>query len=210
MKKTLIAIAAVVAISLTGSASLSAQSGLGGLLKNITGNSTVKNVIESVTGISLNASIVGNWDFKGSAIALSGEDVTANLAATAAASTLAGQIDPYLAKVGITPGAFKIGFAADSSFAIAYGDKIYSGTYTINGSDITMSFAKGIKLPKISGTASVTSDNLQILFKANSLLKFLKKLTAATSGSNQTIATINTVIKNYSGMKLGFDLTKIK
>jgi len=210
MKKSLIAIAAVVMVSIAGSATVSAQSGLGGLLKNITGNSTVKNVLESVTGVSLNASIVGNWDFKGSAIALSGEDVTANLAATAASSTIAGQIDPYLEKIGVKPGAFQMVFAADSSCAVVYNGKVYSGTYTINGSDIKLVFAKGVKLPKISGTASVTSDNLQILFKANTVLKFLKKLTAMSSGSNQTIATINSLIKNYSGMKLGFDLAKIQ
>lgn len=207
MKKYLIAIAA---LALFATAPLSAQSGLGSLLKNITGNETVKNVLENVTGISLNASIIGNWDFKGSAIALTSEDVTANVAAAAASNTLAAQIDPYLEKIGIKAGAFKMAFAADSSFAVAYGDKIYSGTYTINGSDITMTFAKGVKLPKISGTASVTNDGMKILFKANSLLKFLKKLTAATAGSNQTIATINSLIKNYSGMKLGFDMAKIK
>ncbi len=207
MKKHLIAIAA---LALFATAPLSAQSGLGSLLKNITGNETVKNVLENVTGISLNASIIGNWDFKGSAIALTSEDVTANVAAAAASNTLAAQIDPYLEKIGIKAGAFKMAFAADSSFAVAYGDKIYSGTYTINGSDITMTFAKGVKLPKISGTASVTNDGMKILFKANSLLKFLKKLTAATAGSNQTIATINSLIKNYSGMKLGFDMAKIK
>lgn len=209
MKKSLIAIAAVVMVSLAGSATVSAQSGLGGLLKNITGNSTVKNVLESVTGISLNASIVGNWDFKGSAIALTSEDMTANLAASAASNTVAAQIDPYLEKIGIKPGAFKMVFAADSSFAVVYNEKVYSGTYTINGNDINLVFAKGVKLPKISGTASVTNDDLKILFKANSLLKFLKKLTALSS-SNQTIAAINTVIKNYSGMKLGFDMGKIQ
>lgn len=207
MKKHLIAIAA---IALFATAPLSAQSGLGSLLKNITGNETVKNVLENVTGISLNSSIIGNWDFKGSAIALTSEDVTANVAAAAASNTLASQIDPYLEKIGIKAGAFKMAFAADSSFAVAYGEKIYSGTYSINGSDITMTFAKGVKLPKISGTASVTNDGLKILFKANSLLKFLKKLTSATAGSNQTIATINSLIKNYSGMKLGFNMAKIK
>ena len=207
LKKYFIAFAA---LALLASAPLSAQSGLGSLLKNITGNETVKNVIESVTGISLNTSIVGNWDFKGSAISLSGDDVTANVAAAAASSTLAGQIDPYLEKIGIKAGAFQMGFAADSSFALVYGEKLFTGTYTINGSDITLVFAKGVKLPKISGTASVTSDNLKILFKANSLLKLLKKLTAATAGSNQTIATVNSLIKNYSGMKLGFDMVKIK
>ncbi len=207
MKKHLIALAA---LALLASAPLSAQSGLGGLLKNLTNNETVKNVLESVTGISLNTSIVGNWDFKGSAIALSGEDITANVAAAAASNTLAAQVDPYLEKIGVKSGAFQLGFAADSSFALVYGEKLYSGTYTIKGSDITMTFAKGVKLPKISGTASVTSDNLKILFKANSVLKLLKKLTAATAGSNQTIATVNTLIKNYSGMQLGFDMVKIK
>ena len=207
MKKHLIAFAA---LALLASAPLSAQSGLGSLLKNLTNNETVKNVLESVTGISLNTSIVGNWDFKGSAVSLSGEDVTANVAAAAAASTLASQVDPYLEKIGIKSGAFQMGFAADSSFALVYGEKVYSGTYTINGSDITLTFAKGVKLPKISGTASVTSDDLKILFKANSVLKLLKKLTAASAGSNQTIATVNTLIKNYSGMQLGFDLVKIQ
>lgn len=207
MKKHLIAIAA---LALFATAPLSAQSGLGSLLKNITGNETVKNVLENVTGISLNASIVGTWDFNGSAIALTSEETAANLAATAAASTLAQQIDPYLAKIGIVPGAFQMVFNADETMAVIYGGKEYAGTYTIKGNDISIVFAKGAKLPKISGNASVTDKDLKILFKANSLLKFVKKLTATVAGSNQTVATINSLLKNYSGMKLGFDMTKIK
>ena len=52
----------------------------------------------------------------------------------------------------------------------------------------------------------VNVDNINILFKADSLLELLKSI--SNSSSNTTIAAIGAVVKSYDGMNIGFECKK--
>ena len=185
----------------------SAQS-LGDLLKKVTGNETVKNVVESVTGTTIPVDIKGTWTYSGTAVKLESDDILKSTAASLAASQIEDKLDQYVAKVGIKAGTFSFTFKEDNSFTATVMSKNFNGTYSISEDYKTMSlqFGKTISLKPFTADVSATSSQLDLLFQADKLLELLGKLTA--SSSNSTLKTVGTLVNQYDGMKLGLELKK--
>ena len=93
------------------------------LLKKATGSSLVQDVVESVTGVSLQADIKGTWDYSGVAVKLVSEDLLKNAAAGVAAGQIEDKLDGYVQKVGIKPGAFGFIFSEDNTFTTTFKGK---------------------------------------------------------------------------------------
>ena len=185
----------------------SAQS-LGDLLKKVTGNETVKNVVESVTGTTIPVDIKGTWTYSGTAVKLESDDILKSTAASLAASQIEDKLDQYVAKVGIKAGTFSFTFKEDNSFTATVMSKNFNGTYTLSEDYKTLSlqFGKTIGLKPFTADVSATSSQLDLLFQADKLLELLGKLTASTS--NSTLKTVGTLVNQYDGMKLGLELKK--
>ena len=185
----------------------SAQS-LGDLLKKVTGNETVKNVVESVTGTTIPVDIKGTWTYSGTAVKLESDDILKSTAASLAASQIEDKLDQYVAKVGIKAGTFSFTFKEDNSFTATVMSKNFNGTYTLSEDYKTLSlqFGKTIGLKPFTAAISATSTQLDLLFQADKLLELLGKLTA--SSSNSTLKTVGTLVNQYDGMKLGLELKK--
>ena len=185
----------------------SAQS-LGDLLKKVTGNETVKNVVESVTGTTIPVDIKGTWTYSGTAVKLESDDILKSTAASLAASQIEDKLDQYVAKVGIKAGTFSFTFKEDNSFTATFMSKNFNGTYTLSEDYKTLSlqFGKTIGLKPFTADVSATSSQLDLLFQADKLLELLGKLTA--SSSNSTLKTVGTLVNQYDGMKLGLELKK--
>jgi hypothetical protein len=185
----------------------SAQS-LGDLLKKVTGNETVKNVVESVTGTTIPVDIKGTWTYSGTAVKLESDDILKSTAASLAASQIEDKLDQYVAKVGIKAGTFSFTFKEDNSFTATVMSKNFNGTYTLSEDYKTLSlqFGKTIGLKPFTAAVSATSSQLDLLFQADKLLELLGKLTA--SSSNSTLKTIGSIANQYDGMKLGLELKK--
>ena len=186
----------------------SAQS-LGDLLKKVTGNETVKNVVESVTGTTIPVDIKGTWTYSGTAVKLESDDILKSTAAASlAASQIEDKLDQYVAKVGIKAGTFSFTFKEDNSFTATVKGKSFNGTYTLSEDYKTLSlqFGKTIGLKPFTADVSATSSQLDLLFQADKLLELLGKLTA--SSSNSTLKTVGTLVNQYDGMKLGLELKK--
>ena len=185
----------------------SAQS-LGDLLKKVTGNETVKNVVESVTGTTIPVDIKGTWTYSGTAVKLESDDILKSTAASLAASQIEDKLDQYVETVGIKAGTFSFTFKEDKTFTATVKGKSFNGTYSISEDYKTMSlkFGKTIGLKPFTAAISATSTQLDLLFQADKLLELLGKLTA--SSSNSTLKTVGTLVNQYDGMKLGLELKK--
>ena len=206
MKRTISIILMAGALCLAGQTA-SAQS-LGDILKKVTGNETVKNVVETVTGTTLPVDVKGTWTYSGTAVKFESEDLLKSTAASLAASQVEDKLDSYVAKVGIKAGTFSFTFNEDKTFSATVKGKSFNGTYTISEDYKTMSlqFGKTIGLKPFTATISATSGQLDLLFQADKLLELLGKLTSTSS--NSTLKTIGSLVNQYDGMMLGLELKK--
>ena len=180
------------------------------LLKKAAGSSAVQEVVESVTGISLQADIKGTWDYSGVAVKLVSEDLLKSAAAGVAAGQVEDKLDGYVQKIGIKPGAFGFTFSEDNTFTTTFKGKNIPGTYTLDEQAKTLtltygktSFMKGFTM---TATVNITSSQLDLMFNADKLLDFIGKVSATSK--NATLSAISAVAEQYDGMKLGFELTK--
>lgn len=206
MKRTISIILMAGALCLAGQTA-SAQS-LGDILKKVTGNETVKNVVETVTGTTLPVDVKGTWTYSGTAVKFESEDLLKSTAASLAASQVEDKLDSYVAKVGIKAGTFSFTFNEDKTFSATVKGKSFNGTYTVSEDYKTMSlqFGKTIGLKPFTATISATSGQLDLLFQADKLLELLGKLTSTSS--NSTLKTIGSLVNQYDGMMLGLELKK--
>lgn len=185
----------------------SAQS-LTDLLKKVTTNETVKNVVENVTGTVIPVDIKGTWTYSGTAVKFESDDLLKSTAASLAATQVEEKLDSYVAKVGIKAGTFSFTFNEDNSFTATVKGKNFSGTYTLSEDYKTISliFGTKISLKPFTASLSATSTQIDLLFEADRLLELLGKLTA--SSSNSTLKTIGTLVNQYDGMQIGLELQK--
>ena len=185
----------------------SAQS-LGDILKKVTGNETVKNVVETVTGTTLPVDVKGTWTYSGTAVKFESDDLLKSTAASLAASQVEDKLDSYAANIGIKAGTFSFTFNEDKTFSATVKGKSFNGTYTVSEDykTISLQFGKAIGLKPFTATISATSGQLDLLFQADKLLELLGKLTS-TSG-NSTLKTIGSLVNQYDGMMLGLELKK--
>lgn len=150
------------------------------LLKKATGSSLVQDVVESVTGVSLQADIKGTWDYSGVAVKLVSEDLLKNAAAGVAAGQIEDKLDGYVQKVGIKPGAFGFIFSEDNTFTTTFKGKNIPGTYTLDEQTktLTLTYGKTSFMKGFTMTASVniTSSQLDLMFNADKLLDFIGKV----------------------------------
>ena len=179
------------------------------ILNKVTGNSTVTDIVESVTGMSITPKdIKGSWNYSGSAIKLESEDILKSASAAVAVGQVEKKIDEYLTKVGVKPGLFSFTFNEDQTFCTTYKGKDFNGTYTLSedGKTLTLTYGKILNSHAINANVNIGTESIELLFKADKLLELIGKLTASTS--NTTLKTIGTLAGQYEGMKIGLELQK--
>lgn len=203
MKKIIVILSALV---LCASAA-NAQSWLDSFLKVAT-----EKVGDVITGTSVASSafdIKGSWKYQGVAIGASSDNVLASLAASTSTSSIEKKCDELLAKAGIKPGAATLKFNDDGSFTLNAGKINLPGTWTKEGSKLTINFAKLFTF-KLVGTIKTTSDGCQLLFDADKFLSFIQKVLDAVNkvANSSTLTYVQQAIANVNGLKLGFKLAK--
>lgn len=202
MKKVFVILSALV---LTATAA-SAQSWLDSFLKVAT-----EKVGDVITGTSSASSfdIKGSWKYQGVAISASSENVLTSLATSAGASTIEKKCDDLLAKAGIKAGAATLNFKEDGSFTLNAGKINLPGTWTKEGSKLTINFAKLFTF-KLVGTIKTNASGCQILFDADKFVGFISKVLEVVNKvtNNSTLASVQQMLANANGVQLGFKLAK--
>lgn len=211
MKKHLIK-AAIMCLTLIGSTNVKAQSLqdiLGGIAGATTSKSGGSDLISGLTSIfssknNANAkNIVGTWEYTEPAILLTSDNMLTNIAAKAASEKLESQIQTYLTKYGIKPGAMSITFTEDGKFSEKLGKKTTNGTWQIKDGKLIITYGT---IKPVSITTQIEGKNLLITTGANQLLNMMK--TFGANSTNTTISSITKLMKTVNGMQCGLTFVK--
>ena len=213
-----LAITAITAIAIISEAGAAGQS-LKDLLnkgKDIVSNENVQDIVGSVTeslGIDLTPDdIKGTWDYSGTAVKFTSDNMLASAASTLASSQVESKLNEYLQKIGLKEGTFSYTFNADSTFTNIFLKQTLKGTYSIvkgNGGDtLQLKYGKSEKLDflTLNTTVDIGTDKTEFLFNADKLLDFIGKI--SSSSNNSTLKSLTALTSNYDGLKIGFQVKK--
>lgn len=195
---------------------------LGSLLGTLAGNNTTSTtddgtaltsggVVSGLLGSILNAfttvdknTIVGTWNFKGSAFVFESENALADLGSDAIATQVEAKVDQYLAKYNIKEGACAITFNQDGTYTFTAGERYVEGTYELNTETKELSMTFGM----FKTTAFLVYDagTINLVYQSDGLLNTMKAI--GSKGSNSTFALLSTLLNQYDGMRIGMAFTK--
>lgn len=85
-----------------------------------------------------------------------------------------------------------------------------SGTYSYNADtkELTMKTKLGIKFTAIVSQQVLSSNKMSLLFKADKLMSLAQTIGGALGNSNSTISAATSLLNQYEGLQLGFELEK--
>ena len=203
MKKIIVIISALV-LSATAA---NAQDWLKDFLKVAT--EKVGDVVTGTTAVSSAVDIKGTWKYQGVAVGASSDNVLTSLAASAGTGTIEKKCDELLAKAGIKAGSATLKFNDDGSFTLNAGKINIPGTWTKEGTKLTINFAKLFTF-KLVGTVKTTTSGCNILFEADKFVQFIQKVLEVVNkvANNSTISGIQQTLSSVKGVQLGFKLAK--
>ncbi len=208
MKKffSVLALAAVVAVS------ANAQSNLGGILGNL-GN--LGNVLTNAAGAIYSGpvSLNGTYSYNGIAVSVTSSEggIISNLAGSAVTSGIESKADEYLAKIGVKPGAMTWTFNnTDNTFTLNVAGISIPGKYKVGDGEktVTLTFGKSFQFLDMPGTLESTMSGARMTFTSAKAMAFFKKLAGALSQSSSQLSSIAKLADGYDNYRIGFKLSK--
>lgn len=173
-------------------------------LEKVINKETIEKVVSEATGKNT-ASMVGTWQFTGSAIELTSDQLLNKASGDVAASLAEKKLDEQLGKFGITAGKLAFTFQADSTFQAKINNRNVDGTYSCHPEtrEVDLKFNK---LLNMHAKITCTSTQMEMLFNSDKLLRLINFL--SSKSQNTTLKSISSLADNYDGMMLGFSLKK--
>lgn len=168
-------------------------------------NSTISSIANIISSklVPTSSQIVGTWTYQKPAVMFTSSNALKGAIGSLGSASVENKLQTYLSKVGISKGKMAMTFESDKTFSVTRsGKKIASGTYTIAGNDVTLTF-KGKKNP-CKVTPQLDNGSLVIVMDATKLKTFMENI-----GSNVSqLASIVSLLKQADGMKIGVRMSK--
>ena len=229
MKKTIFSLFLMLAVVSTASAQ-SWKNLLGKVASEVadevssTGaGSAVTNVLGALLGNSLTLSeeaLEGTWNYEGVACILESENALSNIGGSVVTATLESKLDEKLSAMGIAKGNCSFTFVKGGTCVINVKGYDLQGKYELDAEEKVIVFTFIYDTLPIKTYVAYEIQNMNIVFKADRLLSFIKNVASyfsnrASSGQQgqfqaimQTVGTIGVLLENYDGMMLGAKLAK--
>ncbi len=190
---------------LTVSTAVSAQD-----WKSVLGG-VVNKVEETVSKVNESVSMVGTWKYTAPDCKFESDDLLSKAGGEVAAKKVEEQMSNYLSKLGFNENTVYV-FNADSTYTSTVAGRTVNGTYSYNKDtkEVTLKTKIGLKMTAQISTSVLNSGKMSLLFKADKLMSLAQAVTGAVAGksSNATVSTLNTVLSQYDGLLLGFEMQK--
>lgn len=187
-------------------------------------SSAVTNILGTILGNSLtlsNEAIEGTWSYEGVACVLESEDALSNIGGAVVTESLEAKLNEKLEKVGISKGNCSFTFVNDGTCIINVKGHDLKGKYELDAAEKVIVFTFVYDTLPLKTYVSYEVKNLNVVFKADRLLAFIKNVASYFSNSAtgdqkgqlqsimQTIGAAGTLLQNYDGLMLGAKLTRV-
>jgi len=150
--------------------------------------------------------IVGTWSYSKPAVVFESANLLKKAGGSIISSAVESKVAAQLAQYGIKAGSMIFTFTADKKFTCKVGTHVINGTYGVSGANIVFNY---LDVKTLIVNIKHSGNKMQLSFTADKLLTFLQGLNTV-NGANQTLNTITSIMKSYSGMQLGLQFTKKK
>lgn len=190
----LLCLVALIMAAGTGAQAQDLKSLLSGVVKSVVGDQT-----------TTESSIVGTWAYSAPDCQFESDNLLAKAGGEVAATQVESKLKTVYKKLGMTNSQFT--FSEDGSFSISIKGKSASGTYTFDSDAKTVSMKTSLGV-SFTAYVTVTGSSMSLVFDASKLMTVLKSVAGAAASVNSTASTISSLAGSYSGLRLGFELTK--
>ena len=182
-------------------------------LKDLLNKDNIKKVVETVVDKLdvIPENITGTWEYTGAAVKFTSDNTLMSAASELAAGQVEEKLDEYLQKIGLRQGAFSYTFNADSTFTTVFNKMKFPGTYSFSpeADTIELDYGRSEKLKgfTIKTQVTVRLDSMELLFNADKIIEFIGKISSSSGDSKLKV--LSSLISQYDGMKIGFELTRV-
>lgn len=189
---------------------------LGGLLgggtttgSSSTGSSIINGILNKVIGSATfsQADLCAHtWKYSKPGCAFTSENLLAKAGGEIAASKIEEDLSKYYSKFGFSKSNTYFTFKTDGTFAAKIDGKSWNGTYTFDEKTHAIQL-KGLLL-SASGFATRTANGISLLFEQKKLLTLVKTLSKLNLTGSTTMSAVSSIVDNYDGVRIGFEMTK--
>ena len=189
---------------------------LGGLLgggtttgSSSTGSSIINGILNNVIGSATfsQADLCAHtWKYSKPGCAFTSENLLAKAGGEIAASKIEEDLSKYYSKFGFSKSNTYFTFKTDGTFAAKIDGKSWNGTYTFDEKTHAIQL-KGLLL-SASGFATRTANGISLLFEQKKLLTLIKTLSKLNLTCSTTMSAVSSIVDNYDGVRIGFEMTK--
>lgn len=184
---------------------------LGGLLGGgtTTGSSIINGILNNVIGSATfsQADLCAHtWKYSKPGCAFTSENLLAKAGGEIAASKVEEDLSKYYSKFGFSKSNTYFTFKTDGTFAAKIDGKSWNGTYTFDEKTHAIQL-KGLLL-SASGFATRTANGISLLFEQKKLLTLIKTLSKLNLTGSTTMSAVSSIVDNYDGVRIGFEMTK--
>ena len=184
---------------------------LGGLLGGgtTTGSSIINGILNNVIGSATfsQADLCAHtWKYSKPGCAFTSENLLAKAGGEIAASKIEEDLSKYYSKFGFSKSNTYFTFKTDGTFAAKIDGKSWNGTYTFDEKTHAIQL-KGLLL-SASGFATRTTNGISLLFEQKKLLTLIKTLSKLNLTGSTTMSAVSSIVDNYDGVRIGFEMTK--
>ncbi len=189
---------------------------LGGLLgggtttgSSSTGSSIINGILNNVIGSATfsQADLCAHtWKYSKPGCAFTSENLLAKAGGEIAANKIEEDLSKYYNKFGFSKSNTYFTFKTDGTFAAKIDGKSWNGTYTFDEKTHAIQL-KGLLL-SASGFATRTTNGISLLFEQKKLLTLIKTLSKLNLTGSTTMSAVSSIVDNYDGVRVGFEMTK--
>ena len=184
---------------------------LGGLLGGgtTTGSSIINGILNNVIGSATfsQADLCAHtWKYSKPGCAFTSENLLAKAGGEIAANKIEEDLSKYYSKFGFSNSNTYFTFKTDGTFAAKIDGKSWNGTYTFDEKTHAIQL-KGLLL-SASGFATRTANGISLLFEQKKLLTLVKTLSKLNLTGSTTMSAVSSIVDNYDGVRIGFEMTK--
>lgn len=151
------------------------------------------------------ASLKGTWTYTGPACEFESDNLLSKAGGSAVSTKIENKITPVLKKYGVQGIVYT--FDGNGNYTTTIKKRTIKGTYTFDSKKKTITF-KPHYGKEYTANVSILKNQMTLVFNTDKLMHVLQTISNTAAKQNSTAATINTLMKSYNGMRLGFRLKK--